>query len=327
MSINCNDLFKMSDSTKYFIYASLFLLVSILFCLPAYASSCWLGQSATLSLGTSNAQGSALVSTDVIADCYFNSNQPVTYKLCLVADSFDPAGSTPRSMIIYNPVRALLNYELYSDAARTFKIPDSERKNQAQCQTFQFEAGTGNVSTRLKLYGQVLPGQNVPAAYYQTNSIGLKLYSAYKVGSEVPTDTEALANSNTGNNNLIVNSYYENSCLIQSATDINFGAVDQLKTPLISSGNIQLSCPVGTIMQVSLNNGINAQGTQRRMRNALGNYIRYNLSRNAHDDQPWQGNTFYSVDNHNIPVYATVPAQPISSTGQYSDTITVIITY
>ena len=141
----------MSDSTKYFIYASLFFLVSSLFCLPAYASSCWLGQSATLSLGTSNAQGSALVSTDVIADCYFNSNQPVTYKLCLVADSFDPVGSTPRSMIIYNPVRALLNYELYSDAARTFKIPDSERKNQAQCQTFQFEAGTGNIADAVGL--------------------------------------------------------------------------------------------------------------------------------------------------------------------------------
>ena len=92
-------------------------------------------------------------------------------------------------------------------------------------------------------------------------------------------------------------------------------------------GSIQLACPTGASMQVSLDHGINAQGQQRRMRNVLGDYIRYNLYRDASRSQTWQGNVFYAVDSRTVPVYAAVPVQPITSVGQYSDTITVTLTY
>jgi len=326
MPMNLNDVFKVKKLMKRLIPVSFLFLGCSIFYTPAYAEHCWLGQSPTLSLGTSNAQGSAMVSTDVIASCNSNSRQPITYKMCLVIDSTSPSGNDPRSMISYNP-ETLLKYHLYYDAARAYKIPGSDRRNQAQCQTFQVEAGQGNPSTPIKIYGQVLAGQVVPAKGYTTNSVSVKLYSAFRYGSAIPSNEEVFANSYTGHNNLVVNSNYENSCLIQSATDIDFGAVEHLNNPLFGSGLIQLACPAGTRMQVSLDHGINAIGTQRRMRNAVGNYIQYNLYKDASRSQTWQGNVFYPVDNQSVPVYAAVPAQTITSVGQYSDTITVTLTY
>lgn len=325
MSVNYSHWFKMNYSSQYLVCIGLLLFSCGLIYSPAHAESCWIG-GATLSLGTSNAQGSSMASTDVTVTCNSNWSQPITYKMCLVIDSTGPSGNDPRSMISYNP-ETLLKYHLYYDAARAYKIPGSDRKNQAQCQTFQVEAGQGNPSTPIKIYGQVLAGQVVPARGYTTNSVNLKLYSTFRYGSVTPSNEEVFANSNTGNNNLIVNSNYENSCLIQSATDIDFGAVEHLKNPLFGSGLIRLACPAGTSMQVSLDNGINALGTQRRMRNAVGSYIQYNLYKDASRSQTWQGNVFYPVDNQSVPVYAAVSAQTISTVGQYSDTITVTLTY
>ena len=325
MSVNYSHWFKMNYSSQYFACIGLLLLSCGLIYSPVHAESCWIG-GATLSLGTANAQGSSTASTDVTVSCNSNWRQPVTYIMCFAIDSLSPSGNDTRSMISYNP-ESLLYYHLYYDAARTYKIPSSDRKNQAQCQTFQVEAGQANASTQIKIYGQVLAGQVVPARSYTTNSVNLKLYSAFRYGSATPSNEEVFANSNTGNNNLIVNSNYENSCLIQSATDIDFGAVEQLNTPLFGSGLIRLACPTGTSMQVSLDNGVNAQGSQRRMRNAVGSYIQYNLYKDVSRSQIWQANVFYPVDNQSVPVYAAVPAQTITSIGQYSDTITVTLTY
>jgi spore coat protein U-like protein len=315
----------MNYSSQYLVCIGLLLFSCGLIYSPAHAESCWIG-GATLSLGTANLQGSSTASTDVTITCNSNWSQPVTYKMCLVIDSTDPSGNEPRSMINYNPA-ALLNYHLYYDASRSHKIPGSDRINQAQCQTFQVESEKGSKSTQIKIYGQVLSGQKVPAQAYKTNSVNLKLYSAFRYGSDAPTNIETLASRNIETNNMVVNANYENSCLIQSATDIDFGAVEHLNNPLMGYGSIQLACPTGASMQVSLDNGINAQGQQRRMRNVLGDYIRYNLYRDASRSQTWQGNVFYAVDSQTIPVYAAVPVQPISSVGQYSDTITVTLTY
>lgn len=305
----------------------LFLAYSIGFSY-AYAESCWIG-GGNLSLGTANIQGSMTASTDITATCNSHWNQPMTYKMCMVVDSIDPATQDPRKMINYdtNPA-SLLGYNLYYDAAQTLKIPNSDAKNKAQCKAFQVSANAGSPSTLVKIYGQVITGQNVPAGFYKTNNMSIKLYYAYRYGLEAPSDLEALSNQNNiATNYMIVNSNYENSCLILSASDIDFGLVELLNNALYRSGTIQLACPAGTNMKVSLNNGINPLGSQRRMKNSLGNYIRYSLYQDPSHSNSWQADTLYSITHHPIPVYAMVPSQSISSVGQYSDTITVTLTY
>lgn len=56
----------------------------------AYAESCWVS-GGNLSLGTANIQGSMTASTDITVTCNSNWSQPVTYKICMVVDSIDPA--------------------------------------------------------------------------------------------------------------------------------------------------------------------------------------------------------------------------------------------
>jgi len=294
----------------------------------AYAESCWVS-GGNLSLGTANIQGSMTASTDITVTCNSNWSQPVTYKICMVVDSIDPAAKDPRTMINYdNYPASLLNYNLYYDVARTRKIPNSDAKNTAQCQSVQVGANTGSPSTLVKMYGQVLAGQNVPAGSYKTNSTSIKLYYAYRYGLEVPSDLEALASQNNiATNYIVVNSNYENSCLILFASDIDFGSVELLNNTLYRSGTIQLACPTSTNMKVSLNNGINPLGSQRRMKNSLGSYIQYSLYQDPSHSNAWQADTLYSITNHTIPVYAIVPSQSISSIGKYSDIITVTLTY
>ncbi|WP_109292290.1 Csu type fimbrial protein [Acinetobacter baumannii] len=327
MPIKLSSFFKASKVIKRFLICSLLFFTYSSFSSYVFAESCWIG-GASLGLGTANAQGSSTVSTDVTVSCNSNWSQPITYKMCLVIDSENPAGNNPRSMISYDSYPApLLNYELFYDAAHANKLPDSELKHQAQCQTFQVSADAGNQSNLIKIYGKVLSGQNVPAGYYKTNNATLRLYYSSKYGDQAPSDYEALQSQTIATNYFLVNSNYENSCLIQSSADIDFGAVEQLNTSLFRSGVIQLACPMGTSMQVSLDNGMNAQGIQRRMRNSLGNYIDYELYRDPSFSETWQGNAFYPVEDQSVHVYAKVPTQAIGSVGQYSDIITVTLAY
>lgn len=295
---------------------------------PAYAAErCWIG-GANLQLGNANIQGSPTVSTDVTVTCNSTWDQDITYKMCLTVDSTDPSGNDPRQMISYDLYPApLLKYQLYYDAAQSRKIPSSNLKDQARCQTFHVGANTGTPNDLIKIYGQILPGQNVPAVFYKTNNVTMKLYFASRYGSQVPTDLEVFSQQNIATNHLVVNSNYENSCLIQSATDIDFGAVERLNSPLFGLGSIRLACPQGTNMKVSLDNGLNPTGSQRRMKNMLGDYIQYNLYRDASRSQIWQGNIPYAVTDQTIPVYASVGPQNIQSVGQYSDTVTITLTY
>ncbi|OTG80325.1 spore coat U domain-containing protein [Acinetobacter sp. ANC 4648] len=321
------DLFKAYVYIKSLAGAGLLLISCSMAYSSAYAESCWVS-GGNLSLGTANAQGSATASTDITVNCNSNWTQPVTYKMCMVVDSIDPSAKDPRAMLSYDTYPApLLNYNLYYDVARTRKIPQSDAQTTAQCQSFQVTANTGSPSTLIKMYGQVLAGQNVPAGYYKTNNMTMKLYYAYRYGLDAPTDLETLANQHMATNYMNVNSNYENSCLILSASDIDFGAVERFNNTLSRSGIIQLACPTGTNMKVSLDNGVNPLGSQRRMKNALGSYIQYNLYQNVGLSSAWQGNVSYAVTNQTIPVYAVIPPQNINSVGKYSDTITVTLTY
>lgn len=315
----------------YFIrrYTTIFLLLigGISFYSSTYAESCWISQE-TLGLGTANSQGSITASTTLKINCNSNYDKPVAYKICLVVDSTDPNSYDPRSMISYDTYPApLLHYNLYYDVAKTQKIPNTNNQTNAKCQSFQVSANSGNPGTTIVIYGQIIPGQNVPAGFYRTNTATLKLLYNYRYGIELPSDSTVLANPITATNYLLVNSTYENSCLILSASDIDFGSVEAINNSLTRSGTIQLACPTGTNMKVSLDNGNNALGSQRRMRNQSGNYIQYNLSQDIGGNIAWTGNTVYSFSTPSIPVYATVLPQKIEGIGQYSDTVTITLTY
>lgn len=310
-------------------YATILLLFlsCTFFYSSSYAETCWIS-GGNLGLGTANSQGSTIVSTTLSISCNSNYEQPIAYKVCLSIDSIDPISYDPRSMINYSTYPApLLNYNLYYDVTKTKKIPNTNERTNVECQAFQVPANSGNPSTTQTIYGQVLPGQNVSAGSYKANSTTLKLIYASRYGTESPSKSVVLANSNIATNHLDVNSNYENTCLILSASDIDFGSVERLNSSLTQSGTIQLSCPTGTNMKVSLNNGNNALSSQRRMRNKSGDYLEYSLFQDVAGSTVWQGNNEYSFSKQVIPVYAKIFPQKIQGIGQYDDTVTITLTY
>lgn len=87
--------------------------------------------------------------------------------------------------------------------------------------------------------------------------------------------------------------------------------------------------------QFGLNNGVNATGGQRRMRQGTANqYINDELYRDAGRTSRWGANLDTDTvkgtgtgSPQTINVFSRVAAGQIAAPGAYSDTITVTITY
>ena len=80
-----------------------------------------------------------------------------------------------------------------------------------------------------------------------------------------------------------------NSCTIALSRpqDLDFGSHGSIPAPINSSTAISLSCPSNLNWKIGLSNGVNASGTQRRMKNPGGNFINYELYRNSARTQRW----------------------------------------
>lgn len=116
-----------------------------------------------------------------------------------------------------------------------------------------------------------------------------------------------------------------------SIPDIEFGDVtdDSIDHPGKTVFNV--NCTAGTNYTVFLNNGNNADGTQRRMSGPNSDFINYNLCDDIDCTNPWpdggEAGTGDGTDQ-SIDVYAKVPqGQGAKAVGNYSDTITVTVTY
>lgn len=124
------------------------------------------------------------------------------------------------------------------------------------------------------------------------------------------------------------------SCLINSASDLDFGQVDsQHAQDLDQHAAITLSCPQGTAWSLTLNNGTNPTGLQRRMVNNRGDSISYSLFRDPARTQSWgtdiqvKGTGLGQTRPVNVPVYGRIPRQPSLPAGTFSDNVVITLTY
>ncbi len=124
-------------------------------------------------------------------------------------------------------------------------------------------------------------------------------------------------------------------CLIRTATDLAFGSVPGILAANVDQTSlVTLNCTNTTAWKMGLDNGINASGNTRRMTDGSGNYVNYELYRDSARTQRW-GNTV-NVDttagagtgiDQGVTVYGRVPAPQNATPGNYSDTVTVTVSY
>ncbi|WWO95525.1 MAG: spore coat U domain-containing protein [Candidatus Dasytiphilus stammeri] len=142
-------------------------------------------------------------------------------------------------------------------------------------------------------------------------------------------------------NNLDVRITIGNGCEITRGTLMHFGKIDFGEYPNLKNvidgkstdgkaGSIGLNCTKGLTFHISLNNGLQAEGKQRRMKGEQGDYIKYDLYQDANHTTLWDNNKFSDMGTGketSLIIYGRIPAQPSVKAGTYTDTVTVTVSW
>lgn len=304
---------------------------------PAAAQSCYIGNAGGIAFGTTSPDANTDTQNNLAYTC--QSNASTTYfRVCMYIPEGAPiAGINPRRMTNYNG--AEMQYDLYSDAARTQIIGPPPTGNGFPVYTFTavVPGGYAQQQNIAPIYARVPAGQSLPAGNaFQAQIGGGTIYWAWSNAGYPPGCTSGAGGTGNATFYQGVTASVSNACRITLATDLAFGNTGALTANRDQTSSIMVRCPTGTAWRLGLSNGSNPVGTVRRMRNAAGNYVTYELYRDNARSQRW-GNT-PGTDTSNgtgqgesspvaQSVYGRVPVQPAAPTGTYSDTITVTLTY
>lgn len=310
---------------------------------PARAQSCWVQGAASLNFGIASAQNATDAQTRLTVNCqasFGSAGSPPTYfRVCVFVGEGTPTGIAPRRLINYQN-NTYLNYDLYSDPART-QLLGPFSSTFPVYSTAIAVADSTTQTVLVPIYGRIRAGQTVSASQqYQgqpTNSEIRYSYSHAGTPSEsncrntIPVASEGAGIAPFAWSS--VDARYENICRITTTSDMDFGVANALTTTHDQTSTIKLQCPIGTLWLVNLNNGANASGNTRRMASG-NNRIAYELYTDAARQNRW-GNTttlagavgFGTNGTQTLTVYGRILAQPNTASGTYVDTITVTLTY
>ena len=225
-----------------------------------------------------------------------------------------------------------LSYNLFYNPALTRKIDTKADIASLKCSYETIGPKDNNKTFNLPIYGFVYAAQNVTAGFFD-NRGNTQIVLLYAFDDEKkPTAEDVLANSRyPATNSFRVTSNFENSCNLISASDLNFGQINDFSKVVTSSTRVTLSCPRNTNWKVGLDQGLNYDGTTRRMRNGA-DYIGYELYQDAGYRQPWNTTDASQGAGTNgtqiIQIYGKVPQSAVVvPPGEYQDTITITLTY
>lgn len=254
----------------------------------------------------------------------------------------------PRQMV--NGFNDTMSMQLYTDAARTQiwgARGNATVPNPAQLQ-FDYAVPLlgGNQTLTRTLYGRIPVQAGLNAGTYVnrfTNGAASTLiefrYAEALLGT--PSFPASCTSGGSAGTSVqfpfTVNGSVPNTCTLtpKPVPDLNFGNVAGLITANVDrTTSIGLQCTGRTPWQIGLNNGLNANGTVRRMRSAAGQFVTYEIYRDAARNQRW-GNTLNTDTlsgtgtglSQSLTAHGRVAPQAAVPAGSYSDTITVTVTY
>jgi spore coat protein U-like protein len=255
-----------------------------------------------------------------------------TVRVCL--NMGDPNGGTIGGPRIMRSGVNNLNYQIYSDAARTVKW-SSWVGGGAGVEVLVPTGTTGSngATINLTMYGRVFGSQQTArtGAYSASFSGALTHYArAYTTaGTLCPAMT-----AGTLRWNFTTSATVPAKCTVGNAT-LDFGNHANLTTIKDASANLSVACSNTLPFQIQLNGGLSGatNPTLRRMTKAA-EFITYGLYRDAARVQPWGdtlGTNTYSGTGTGlsvaIPVYGRVPVQATPTPGTYTDTVAVTVVY
>lgn len=301
---------------------------------PAAALSCHGYAAENINFGNINLLDSTPVNR--IAQISYgcdNGDQPTEVLLCISAGPSPVSLSyDPRYMQLVDTSQSgSLAYNLYQDAAATTILGSTggAAAPLAFITTIVPYYDEGSIT----IYGRVAPfGQaGSPNGYYGA-ALPLKLsYMANETGANCSSPKLVLGQTWS----LQVETFVTSQCHINQTSTLNFGTVPGLLTDNVDGASaISLTCTNALPYYVGLDNGQHADGAIRRMQGPNG-YIQYELYRDSQRTQRW-GNAGDNTDkapgtgtgsSQAFTVYGRVMPQTFTSSGTFSDTIVVTVTY
>ena len=223
----------------------------------------------------------------------------------------------PRTMIRTAAPATTMNYNLYLDAANTIIWGDGT----SGTQVLTFTPAPGNTVLSATIYGTVPAGLDVrPGTYNDTVQATL----------DWGTGIDQRFFTMTANVNA--------ECTVSSTT-VNFGGYDPVSanavTPKDSTGTANVYCTTGTVATVSLDLGTHASGAIRRMLGATGDFLTYEIYKDAPRTIIWNAvntNSGTSTSkltpiNGGFVAYGRIPQAQDVGTGNYNDTLLVTVNY
>ncbi|MCC4597733.1 spore coat U domain-containing protein [Xanthomonas campestris pv. phormiicola] len=253
-------------------------------------------------------------------------------------------GIAPRRML--NPLSDSLGFQLYRDSARSL-IWGSALNASTPLQvdlTYSSLLTGGSGSASYTVYGRVPLQSGIATGLYQNSFSGVYTNLQYRydeplIGTPAILPTSCTTGGKGGGTAVqfpfVSSANAAPLCTIASIADLDFGShAGLVDTALNYTTALSMNCVRRTAWQVSLDNGQNASGNIRRMRNAAGQYLRYELYRDAARSQRW-GSTLNSDtqtgtgtgSTQSLTLYGQVPAAQTPTPGSYSDVVKVTVTY
>jgi spore coat protein U-like protein len=140
--------------------------------------------------------------------------------------------------------------------------------------------------------------------------------------------------ASTSSVNVNISATVPTNCKFNSSgNNLFFGTYDPTSpTPLDVSGSAIVRCTKNTSVTLSLNNGLYASGSQRRMFDGSTQFINYQIYTTTARTTIW--NTTNTVTlvapssaNQTVTLYGRIPAGQNSGTSGYTDTVTITATF
>lgn len=264
------------------------------------------------------------------------SSQSRVY-VCIEIDEAQGSGFKPRSLSNVALSSNKLSFNAFKDPART-----QIWGNQYNADNSPLIIDHGNlaldpssvISGTVDIYGRLFASDQS-----MFKNIGLHTAAMNIRVRMLLTDfvdlTSCSQGDQTGNSVLNARANLVSECMV-NATTLDFGIQpSNFSGPINATSEINTHCTNGTAYQITLSDGLHANGSIRRMKSESGNYINYELYNEPSKSQRWghslnTSETIQKVSN-GAPQSSLVYGEVLPTTGlvasTYKDTVTVTIVY
>ncbi|MDO6748540.1 Csu type fimbrial protein [Gilvimarinus sp. 1_MG-2023] len=263
-------------------------------------------------------------------------------RMCLNLGAGLASGSTINLRSMNTLALVPLQFQIYRDAALTQVLGDTPVDDIDIDLEYSVPILGGSGTKNLSIYGYVPPQLNLAAASYFSVFSGGHTRLDYRYAERLlgtPSWPASCTSGGNGGGSIIfpfnATATVAASCVIDIANNLNFGSISGLiNSHHDHTTDVSFTCTKNTPWSLSLDHGLHYTSERRMRNNATGQFVSYQLYRDSGRTLPWGDtpgidtvNGSGSGSSQTQTVYGRVSAPQSVASGNYSDTITVTITY